>query len=52
MSARDDILALQARVAELIVGQQHMIEQLLLGLLADGNLLVAACPDLPRPEPH
>jgi len=48
MSARDEILALKARVSESIIGQEHMVERLLLGLLADGNLLVEGLPGLAK----
>lgn len=48
MSARDDILALQARMGESIVGQERMVERLLLGLLADGHLLVEGLPGLAK----
>ncbi|WP_341248524.1 MoxR family ATPase [Cupriavidus pauculus] len=48
MSARDDILALQARMGESIVGQERMIERLLLGLLANGHLLVEGLPGLAK----
>nr|WP_315594425.1 MoxR family ATPase [uncultured Cupriavidus sp.] len=48
MSARDEILALQARMGESIVGQERMIERLLLGLLADGHLLVEGLPGLAK----
>lgn len=48
MSARDDFLALQARMGESIVGQARMIERLLLGLLADGHLLVEGLPGLAK----
>ncbi|CAG9181218.1 AAA family ATPase [Cupriavidus pinatubonensis] len=48
MSARDDVLALQQRMGESIVGQQHMVERLLLGLLADGHLLVEGLPGLAK----
>jgi MoxR-like ATPase len=34
MSARDDVLALEARMGESVIGQEAMIERLLLGLLA------------------
>lgn len=47
-SARDDILALQARMGASIVGQSRMIERLLLGLLADGHLLVEGLPGLAK----
>ncbi|KAI3592960.1 MoxR-like ATPase in aerotolerance operon [Cupriavidus sp. U2] len=48
MSARDDILQLQARMGESIVGQARMIERLLLGLLANGHLLVEGLPGLAK----
>lgn len=48
MSARDDILLLQARMGESIVGQERMIERLLLGLLANGHLLVEGLPGLAK----
>ncbi|MCA3208384.1 MoxR family ATPase [Cupriavidus sp.] len=48
MSARDDILLLQARMGESIVGQKRMIERLLLGLLANGHLLVEGLPGLAK----
>jgi len=48
MTARDDILALQARMAEAVIGQEAMIDRLLLGLLADGHLLVEGLPGLAK----
>ena len=48
MSARDEVLALQQRMGKSIVGQQHMVERLLLGLLADGHLLVEGLPGLAK----
>ncbi|MDQ0144019.1 AAA family ATPase [Cupriavidus necator] len=48
MSMRDEVLALQQRMGESIVGQQRMIERLLLGLLADGHLLVEGLPGLAK----
>ncbi|SOZ34741.1 AAA family ATPase [Cupriavidus neocaledonicus] len=47
-STRDEVLALQQRMGESIVGQQRMIERLLLGLLADGHLLVEGLPGLAK----
>ena len=40
MTPRDVILALKARMSQDIVGQEHILERLLIGLLANGNLLV------------
>jgi MoxR-like ATPase len=48
MSTRDDVLALQQRMGKSIVGQQRMVERLLLGLLADGHLLVEGLPGLAK----
>ncbi|MBV8270802.1 MAG: MoxR family ATPase [Cupriavidus sp.] len=48
MSARDDVLALQARMGESVIGQARMVERLLLGLLADGHLLVEGLPGLAK----
>ncbi len=46
--ARDAILQLKAQMAESIIGQEAMIERLLLGLLANGNLLVEGLPGLAK----
>jgi hypothetical protein len=43
MSARDQILDLKQRMARSIIGQEAIIERLLIGLLANGNLLVEGC---------
>jgi len=48
VSARDSLLALKAQMAESIIGQEAMIERLLLGLLANGNLLVEGLPGLAK----
>jgi MoxR-like ATPase len=48
LSARDDLLKLQERIRKTIIGQQAMIERLLLGLLANGNLLVEGLPGLAK----
>src|SRR5215510_6635180 len=48
MSARDSLLELKERMAESIIGQEAMIERLLLGLLANGNLLVEGLPGLAK----
>jgi MoxR-like ATPase len=47
-SVRDDILALKARIGESIVGQNEMVERLVLGLLSNGNLLVEGLPGLAK----
>ena len=42
------IQALADRVSHSIVGQEHMVERLLIGLLANGNLLVEGLPGLAK----
>jgi MoxR-like ATPase len=48
MTARDDILALGQRIGQSIIGQEAMVERLLLGLLANGHLLVEGLPGLAK----
>ncbi|HEY7041101.1 MAG TPA: MoxR family ATPase [Methylomirabilota bacterium] len=48
MSARDSLLELKTRMGESIIGQEAMIERLLLGLLANGHLLVEGLPGLAK----
>lgn len=48
MSAHDQILELQARMAESIIGQEAVIERLIIGLLANGNLLIEGLPGLAK----
>jgi MoxR-like ATPase len=48
MSSRDAILDLKKKMGESIIGQDAMIERLLLGLLANGNLLVEGLPGLAK----
>jgi MoxR-like ATPase len=48
MIARDDILALGNRINQSIIGQQAMVERLLLGLLSNGHLLVEGLPGLAK----
>jgi MoxR-like ATPase len=47
-SARDQILDLKQRMARSIIGQEAIIERLLIGLLANGNLLVEGLPGLAK----
>jgi MoxR-like ATPase len=47
-SARDDVLALRDRMAQSIIGQEAMVEQLIMGLLANGHLLVEGLPGLAK----
>jgi MoxR-like ATPase len=48
LSARDEVLKLQERIGKTIIGQQTMVERLILGLLANGNLLVEGLPGLAK----
>ena len=48
MSAHDSILELQQRMGRSIIGQEAIIERLLLGLLCNGNLLVEGLPGLAK----
>lgn len=48
MSARDQIVELRERMGTAIVGQREVIDRLLIGLLANGNLLVEGLPGLAK----
>ncbi len=48
MATRDTILELKARMGQSIIGQEHIIERILIGLLANGNLLVEGLPGLAK----
>jgi MoxR-like ATPase len=48
MSSRTQILDLKQRMGRSIVGQEPIIERLLIGLLASGNLLVEGLPGLAK----
>jgi MoxR-like ATPase len=48
MSAREDVLELGKRIGQSIIGQDQMVERLLLGLLANGHLLVEGLPGLAK----
>jgi MoxR-like ATPase len=47
MTVRDSITELKQRIPRSIIGQEHIVERLLIGLLANGNLIVDG---LPRSE--
>jgi MoxR-like ATPase len=47
-TALDPILDLKSRMGHSIIGQEQMIERLLIGLLANGNLLVEGLPGLAK----
>ena len=47
-ASRELVLDLKARMGRDIVGQEEMVERLLIGLLANGNLLVEGLPGLAK----
>ncbi|MFB3070260.1 MAG: AAA family ATPase, partial [Gemmatimonadales bacterium] len=44
MTPRDAILELKTKISRSIIGQEHIVERLVIGLLANGNLLVEGLP--------
>ena len=48
MSVHDQILGLQSSMSQSIIGQEHIVERVLVGLLANGNLLVEGLPGLAK----
>ncbi len=48
MSVLNDIVALRERVAKEIIGQNEIIDRLLMGLLCNGNILVEGMPGLAK----
>ncbi|TEA63693.1 MoxR family ATPase [Pseudomonas sp. CH235] len=48
MSALTDLNALQANISESVLGQDQVIRQILLGLLANGHLLLESLPGLAK----
>lgn len=48
MTAHDQILDLKTRMGQAIIGQTDVIERLIIGLLANGNLLVEGLPGLAK----
>ena len=46
--ARDAILELKARIGKSVLGQDHLVEGMLIGLLANGNLLIESLPGLAK----
>jgi MoxR-like ATPase len=45
---RDVIAELKARIGRAVLGQDHLIESMLIGLLANGNLLIESLPGLAK----
>jgi MoxR-like ATPase len=48
MSARKQIIELKGRMSQSIIGQEHVVERLILTLLCDGNVLVEGLPGLAK----
>jgi MoxR-like ATPase len=48
MTAREAVLDLKARMAQSIIGQEQVVERLLLTLLCNGNVLVEGLPGLAK----
>ena len=48
MNHRDDFSSLNQYLSEHIIGQQHLVNRLLIALLADGHLLVEGAPGLAK----
>ncbi|MDH6689622.1 MoxR-like ATPase [Bradyrhizobium elkanii] len=47
-AARDAVLDLKARIGKSVLGQDHLVESMLIGLLANGNLLIESLPGLAK----
>ena len=48
MNTLDSVRKLQTRMAQSIIGQESVIEQLIIGLLANGNILMEGLPGLAK----
>ncbi len=48
MTPRESIELLQDRMNEAIIGQEHIVKRFIMGLLADGNVLVEGLPGLAK----
>ncbi len=48
MKAKEAIVWLQERMNEATIGQQHIVDRLIIGLLADGNVLLEGLPGLAK----
>ena len=47
-AAREAMLDLKTRIGKSVLGQDHMVESMLIGLLANGNLLIESLPGLAK----
>ena len=48
MNSRDQILVLKQRISAAVIGQEAVVEQLLIALLANGHLLMEGLPGLAK----
>ena len=48
MTAREAIAQLQRKMNESTIGQKHIVSRLIMGLLADGNMLIEGLPGLAK----
>jgi len=46
--ARNAIIELKTRIGKSVLGQDHLVESMLMGLLANGNLLIESLPGLAK----
>jgi MoxR-like ATPase len=46
--AREAVLELKSRIGKSVLGQNHLVESMLIGLLANGNLLIESLPGLAK----
>jgi len=47
-AAREAVLDLKARIGKSVLGQDHLVESMLIALLANGNLLIESLPGLAK----
>src|ERR1700754_2402424 len=47
-AARDAVLELKSRIGKSVLGQDHLVESMLIALLANGNLLIESLPGLAK----
>ena len=47
-AAREAVLELKKRIGQSVLGQDHLVESMLIGLLANGNMLIESLPGLAK----
>nr|WP_225895075.1 AAA family ATPase [Bradyrhizobium japonicum] len=47
-AARDAIIELKSRIGRSVLGQDHLVESMLIALIANGNLLIESLPGLAK----